>query len=97
MSDLSKQIAELKAKQVEILNEQLKEKVSLIKPLDNPSIESIIQFAKDYAKDYIENGNPSEDFDDYALETIVISIYGRDFYDKMREIKRIKLEIKQNQ
>lgn len=64
------------------------------KPLDNPNVEPLAKLCVEYITETIKNGYTNEDYPQWFEETALITLMGRDVYDKLRKINNLKQEKK---
>lgn len=86
MNELSKFSKEDLEKELE--SRKKKEQENLIKPKDNPDFNAIVKLAEDNLKSNLSEGYDIKDFDHWAGEAVMISVYGDDIYEKLKQLRK---------
>lgn len=86
---LLEELKKRKAQEAMTIDEKIAEMTP--KPiLSDPNLDGLISICTDYVNESIQNGWVDEDLPHYIFETALQTIMGRDVFDKIREIEKLK-------
>lgn len=58
-----------------------------ITPLDNPDIQYIINLAKENIESHLNGDGALKDFNNWAAEAFMITVFGPDIFDRINKIR----------
>ncbi len=85
-------LAELKKRKVEEAM-SIDEKIAEMTPkpiLSDPNLAGLISICTDYVQDEVEKGWVDEDLSHYIFEEAMTTIMGKDVFDRLRAIEKLK-------